>query len=167
MSFQVEPLDGFHERKAFACGKSSLDHYIRNQVNQDFRKKLAVCFVIADKDQKVMGYYTLSSSSIPVETAPSAIKMKVPQGYKALPVILLGRLAVDVNWKGQGLGELLLTDAITRVFEASKKIGSMAIVADPLDEEAIRFYEKYGFMKLSSGKMFLSLKTVLNFFPKG
>ncbi len=167
MSFQVEPLDAFHERKAFTCGKRSLDHYIRNQVNLDFKKKLAVCFVIADDYHKVMGYYTLSSSSIPLETAPLAIKMKVSQGYKALPVILLGRLAVDVNWKGQGLGELLLTDAITRCVEASKKIGSMAIVADPLDEEAIGFYEKYGFIKLSSGKMFLSLKTVLQLFPKG
>jgi predicted N-acetyltransferase YhbS len=102
-----------------------------------------------------------------VETAPEAIRKKAPGGYKNLPVILLGRLAVDVRWKGQGLGELLLVDAITRCFEASKRIGSIAIVADPLDGEAIGFYEKYGFNQLESGKMFLHLKTVLSFFQKG
>jgi predicted N-acetyltransferase YhbS len=167
MSFQVVPLESFHEKKDFTCGKNSLDHYIRKQANQDFKKKLAVCFVVADDTNIVKGYYTLSSSSIPVETAPLAIKKKVPGGYKNLPVILLGRLAVDINWKGQGLGELLLTDAITRSFEASRQIGSIAIVADPLDKEAAGFYEKYGFIQLTSGKMFLTLKSVVNLFPKG
>jgi predicted N-acetyltransferase YhbS len=167
MRFQTIPLESFHVKKDFSCGKISLDHYIRHQANQDFKKKLAVCFVIADNSNRVMGYYTLSSSSIPVGTAPQDIREKAPGGYKDLPVILLGRLAVDVNWKGQGLGELLLADAITRCYQASGQIGSIAIVADPLDEEAIAFYKRYGFIQLASGKMYLNLKTVLKFFPKG
>jgi predicted N-acetyltransferase YhbS len=167
MSFQVVPLENYHERQEFACGRESPDNYIRKQASQDFKKKLAVCFVIADDSQNVIGYYTLSSSSIPVETAPIDIKKKVPGAYKNLPVLLLGRLAVDSQWKGRGLGAFLLTDAISRCFEASKQIGSIAIVVDPLDNDAINFYQKYGFIQLSSGRMLLNLKTVLNFFPKG
>lgn len=167
MTIEPVPLENIHKKEDFTCGKDSLDHYIRKQASQDFRKKLAVCFVVADDNHRVMGFYTLSSSSIPVETAPPTILKKIPRSYKDLPVFLLGRLAVDMKWKGHGLGELLLTDAITRCFEASKKIGSIAIVADPIDQDATSFYEKYGFIQLASGKMYLNLKTVSDFFPKG
>jgi predicted N-acetyltransferase YhbS len=161
MSFQVVLLGSDHNRNEFTCGKESLDNYIRKQAGQDFKKKLAVCFVITDDSQRVIGYYTLSSSSIPVETSPVHIRKKVPVGYNDLPVLLLGRLAVDSHWKGKGLGELLLTDAITRCFEASKQIGSIAIVVDTLDNEAENFYRKYGFIQLTNWKMFLFLKTVI------
>jgi predicted N-acetyltransferase YhbS len=78
----------------------------------------------------------------------------------------MGRLAVDVKYKGQGLGKRLLIDAMKRSYETSNTIGSMAVVVDPLDEGAEQFYVKYGFIKLpDSGKMFLAMGTIANLFP--
>jgi ribosomal protein S18 acetylase RimI-like enzyme len=83
-----------------------------------------------------------------------------------LPATLLGRLAVDSKHKGQRLGELLLLDALKRSYEVSlSSVGSMAIIVDPLDEEAVRFYKKYGFILLpDSGKMFITMDTVSELF---
>jgi len=86
-------------------------------------------------------------------------------GYKSLPVTLLGRLAVNEKSKGRGLGKLLLIDALKRSFEASKVIGSMAVIVDPKDENAVKFYDKFGFILLpDSKKMFLSMKTIEQLF---
>ncbi|MEL6634322.1 MAG: GNAT family N-acetyltransferase, partial [Bacteroidota bacterium] len=84
-----------------------------------------------------------------------------PPSYHNLPVTLMGRLAVSLNFQGQKLGELLLIDALKRSYSVSREIGSMAVVVDPVDESAIKFYEKYGFVLLpDSGKLFLAMKTI-------
>lgn len=166
MRFITVPLEPFHIKDTFTCGKTSLDRYIRLQASQDFKKRLSVCFVVTDETHRVKGYYTLSSSSIQVGNAPVLLKKKLPEAYKNIPVILLGRLAVDVHFKGKGLGELLLFDAIKRCIEASKTIGSIAVIVDPLDQDTISFYEKFGFIVLNNGQMFLHLKTAALLLPK-
>jgi len=160
MSYLTVRLTPAHERKNFHCGKASLDNYIKTQVNQDIKKKLAACFVIADGNNNVKGYYTLSNASVPRELVPDEIVKQIPRGYRDLPVTLLGRLAVDSGSKGQKLGEGLLMDALQRSLDISKEVGSMAIIVDPLDDDAISFYAKYGFIALDSGKMFIPMKTV-------
>lgn len=166
MSFETVALNSAHNKKDFLCGKEPLDNYLHAQVSQDIRRRLAVCFVHANDENKVVGYYTLSNDSIPHEILPEEIKKKMPSAYKNLPVTLLGRLAVDKNYRGQRIGELLLVDALKKAHKiSSSQIGSMAVVVDPIDEEATAFYSKYGFIELpDSKKMFLLMKTIGDLF---
>jgi ribosomal protein S18 acetylase RimI-like enzyme len=154
-------LDITHNRKAFECEEQQLTDYIKKQVSQDIKKKLAVCFVAIDNDNNVIGYYTLSSESLGREQIPDKYLKKVPQNYNA-PVILLGRLARNITAKGIGLGEHLLLDALFRAFTLSdESIGAMAVIVDPMNQFAIKFYEKYGFEQLpDSEKMFLPMSTI-------
>ncbi len=166
MSHFTEPLAKSHKKSSFSSGKEMLDSYIQHQATQDIKKKLSACFVHTDdKTGIVKGYYTLSNNSIPLNQVPENIRKKLPKSYKTVPTTLLGRLAVDNNFQGQGIGKYLLIDALKRSYETSKQIGSLAVIVDPLDEEAERFYEKYGFIKLpDSGKMFLPMKTIQQLF---
>ena len=154
-------LDKTHNRNAFECEEQQLTDYIKKQVSQDIKKRLAVCFVAIDNDNNVIGYYTLSSESLGREQIPDKYLKKVPQNYNA-PVILLGRLARNITAKGIGLGEHLLLDALFRAFTLSEEsIGAMAVIVDPMNQFAIKFYEKYGFEQLpDSEKMFLPMSTI-------
>jgi len=164
--FLTVPLNQLHKKQEFKCGKELLDNYIRRQAKQDVTRKLAACFVMADNDDNMQGFYTLSNASIPRESIPEVIKGKLPPSYHNLPVTLLGRLAVDINFTGQGFGELLLLDALKRSYYVSfQSIGSMAVVTDPIDKSAVRFYKKYGFISLPQGeKMFIPMKTISELF---
>jgi predicted GNAT family N-acyltransferase len=143
-----EPLNSTHKKSNFSCGKEMLDVYIHNQANQD-----------------VKGYYTLSNNSIPSRFVPNQIQKKLPRSYESIPTTLLGRLAIDNRFQGQGIGKLILIDALKRSYEISKTIGSFAVIVDPIDQDAENFYEKYGFIKLpDSGKMFLPMKTISQLF---
>jgi predicted GNAT family N-acyltransferase len=154
-------LDKTHNRNAFECEEQQLTDYIKKQVSQDIKKRLAVCFLAIDNDNNVIGYYTLSSESLGREQIPDKYLKKVPQNYNA-PVILLGRLARNITAKGTGLGEHLLLDALFRAFTLSEEsIGAMAVIVDPMNQFAIKFYKKYGFEQLpDSEKMFLPMSTI-------
>ena len=160
--YLTQSLSTKHNRSDFSCGKESLDHYLKNQASQDIRRRLSACFVLPDMDcNLIKGYYTLSAGSIPLELVPASFGERLPKSYKNIPTTLLGRLAINIPYQNLGLGRLLLLDALCRSHDASKSIGSFAVVVDPLDREAENFYEKYGFITLpDSGKMFLSMKTI-------
>lgn len=158
---KIQLLEKTHNRKDFTCEEILLTNYIKNQVSQDIRKRLATCFVAIDEDKNVIGYYTLTSESLGREIIPNKYIKQVPVNYNA-PVVLLGRLARDVSVKGTGLGEQLLLDALFRSYKlSSESIGAMAVVVDPINEKAFDFYKKYGFEQLpDSEKMFLSMKII-------
>jgi len=163
--FITEPLGKRHKKSEFSCGNTILDNYLQRQAKQDVKRKLSACFILRDREDGVKGYYTLSNAGIPREVIPEKVSKKLPRAYNSLPVTLLGRLAINEKHKGQGLGKLLLIDALKRSFEVSEIIGSMAVIVDPIDENAEKFYEKYGFVKLpDSGKMFLPMKTIEELF---
>ena len=123
------------------------------------------CFVIIDNDNGVKGYYTISSSSINRDLIPENIKSKMPRSYTDIPVILLGRLARDNKHKGDGIGEMLLLDALKRCYDVSLNLGCMAVIVDPIDEKAKDIYLKYGFILLpDSNRMFISMATVFKLF---
>jgi predicted GNAT family N-acyltransferase len=167
MNNATVPLTTSHKKGNFNCGKSLLDNYLHTQAKQDVKRKLSACFILADEENNVKGYFTLSSNSISKNLLPEEIKKKLPTSYHDLPVTLLGRLAVDNNYKGQGLGEFLLMDALKKCVDSSSSIGSMAVIVDPIDESAIKFYQKFGFMHLpDSGKMFLPMTTVSTLFDR-
>src|SRR5450755_3173217 len=108
MRFLTVQLENNHKKKDFDCGKLSLNNYLQFQAKQDMKRRLSVCFVLADDQNKVDGYYTLSNASIPREWVPEEIERKLPPAYADLPTTLLGRLAVDVTAKGKGFGKDLL-----------------------------------------------------------
>lgn len=165
MAYLTVPLDASHLKQAFSCGNMLLDRYLHQQAKQDVKRKLSACFVMADSAGRIKGYYTLSSAGIPREMLPDTILKALPPAYQALPVTLLGRLAVSVDFQGKGLGEVLLVDALQRSYHVSKEIASMAVIVDPIDESAMKFYEKYGFILLpDSGKMFLGMKAMEHLF---
>lgn len=169
MSYSTEPLDSTHKKKDFSCGKDLLDNYLHTQAKQDVKKRLAACFILATDDHQVQGYYTLSSASIKKDRLSEEIRKRLPPAYNDLPATLLGRLAVDTAYKGKGLGALLLIDALKRSYDASvNSVGSMAVIVDPIDAGAVRFYQKYGFIALpDSGKMFLPMETIAQLFKSG
>ena len=93
------------------------------------------------------------------------VQKKLPKSYNVIPTTLLGRLAIDKIYQGQGLGKILLIDALKRCFEIAQEIGSFAVVVDPIDKEAEKFVEKYDFIRLpDSKKMFLATKTLQELF---
>ncbi len=165
MNIEKELLNKKHNREKFDCGVDSLNHYFKFQASQDVKRKLSVCFVFSTNNI-VKGFYTLSSGSIPLEDVPKKYSKRYPKSYSKIPIVLLGRLAVDNNFKGKGLGEFMLIDALQECYEVSKaKIGAVAIIVDPVNEDAENFYKKYGFIKLAdSGKMFLPMKTIKKLF---
>jgi len=162
----IELLDKKHNRKDFDCGKELLNEYLKTQAGQDVKRKLSVCFVLADNETKIIqGYYTLSNSSIPLSSFSEQIQKKLPKSYKSIPTTLLGRLAIDKEYQGNGIGKILLIDALKRSYGISNEIGSFGIIVDPIDDEAKGFYQKYDFIELpDSKKMFIATQTLKQLF---
>ncbi len=162
----IELLNQTHDRDHFDCGNELLTNYLKTQAGQDIKRKLSVCFVLIERQSTaIQGYYTLSNSSIPLSSFPEQIQRKLPKSYTSIPTTLLGRLAVDLKHHGMGIGKLLLIDALKRSYELSLKMGSFAVVVDPIDEEAEQFYKKYDFIQLpDSKKMFIAMNTLKQLF---
>ncbi|MBX3435346.1 MAG: GNAT family N-acetyltransferase [Pirellulales bacterium] len=158
--FRVEPLRK-QDRSSFNCGVDELNDYLRKQASQDVRRRYATCLVAIDKQTtKVVGYYTLAMSSIPVDGLPEDLQQKLPR-YPLVPVARLDRLAVDQACQGQRLGAALLADAIARTVAAD--VAAYAIVVDAKDKKAEMFYEHFGFLKLarSPTSLFLPISEAL------
>jgi GNAT superfamily N-acetyltransferase len=148
VTIRFEPLNASHDRSAFECGAPALDTWFRTRSSQDERRNVARVFVAVD-DQGTVGFYSLSMFTLALEDLPSEVARKLPK-YKALPAALIGRLARHVRAKGQGVGELLLADAITRVLGAAQSVAAFAIVVDAKDDAAIVFYRTFGFVQFPS-----------------
>lgn len=169
MKVQVRLLSKSHIRNGFDCGKPLLDNYIRTQASQDVKRDLSACYVMTEEGKdEVLGYYTLSSNSIERTVFPANMIARLPPSYGDLPTILMGRLAVDNKIKGQRLGEFLLVNALNKCADVSKTIGALAVLVDPIDEDAENFYSSYGFIYLpGSKKMFIPIKTIEESFLPG
>ena len=162
----IELLNKIHNRNDFDCGNELLNNYLKTQAGQDVKRKLSACFVLIESETNaIKGFYTLSNNRIPLTSFPIAIIQKLPKSYTSIPTTLLGRLAINKKYQGQGIGKILLIDALKRSFQNAQIIGSFAIVVDPIDENAVAFYTKYDFIKLpDSGKMFIAMKTLNDLF---
>jgi GNAT superfamily N-acetyltransferase len=162
----IELLDKKHNRNNFDCGNELLNNYLKNQASQDVKRKLSACFVLIENNtNNILGYYTLSNNSIPLSNFSEQIQKKLPKSYTSIPTTLLGRLAIDKKHQGKGIGKILLIDALKRSYDNSLEMGSFAVVVDPIDEAAEKFYEKYDFIKLpDSEKMFIATKTLYELF---
>ncbi|MDP2783593.1 MAG: GNAT family N-acetyltransferase [Sulfurimicrobium sp.] len=157
--FHVVPLEAAHDRTLFNSGYDPLDAYFRQQVTQDIRRRVTACFVALTREQRIAGYYTLASASLLLSDLPANIEKKLPR-YPSVPAVRMGRLAVDQNFKGQGLGGALLADALDRAIRS--EIAAYALVVDAKDELAAAFYRHHGFIALPDAPLtlFLPLATV-------
>lgn len=157
--FRLAPLDAAHDRAAFNSDSAPLNRYLREQVAQDVRRRVAACFVALADGQRIAGYYTLASASLLLADLPASTGKKLPR-YPTVPAVRMGRLAVDRAFKGQGLGGALLADALDRAARA--EIAAYALMVDAKDESAADFYRHHGFIALpdSPRTLFLPLATV-------
>jgi GNAT superfamily N-acetyltransferase len=165
----IEPL-GKHDRAAFSCGAEQPDRYIRQQASQDVRRRVAAVFALCDRDSKsIIGYYTLSACTVLLRDLPEEQRTRFPR-YPEVPTVLLGRLAVDRRYVGQGWGKTLLLDALHRCLAQSEQIAAAAVVVDAKDDSARVFYERYGFLRpldpegQHENRLFLPMKTIEQLF---
>jgi predicted N-acetyltransferase YhbS len=159
--YLIEPLDKSHERGEFSCGKGPLDEFLRSLASQYEKRKIGRTYVaVLPGDKRVYGYYTLAAGSVPFQHLPAKSAKKLPK--HPVPVLLVGRLAVDQAAKGRRLGEGLLMDALRRGLALSAQLAMFAVVVSAIDEEAKRFYLKYGFMPLADSELnlYLPIKTI-------
>jgi ribosomal protein S18 acetylase RimI-like enzyme len=140
--FRIERLNK-QDRNRFDCGTAVLNDYLKKQARQEQRRKFCTCYLALDNaSDAIVGFYTLSSSSIALASLLDSLRKKLPR-YNDVPVARLGHLAVDQTCQGQGLGFALVYDAIKRI--ATSGVGTYAIVVDAKDAAAVAFYERVGF----------------------
>lgn len=143
----------------FDCGAASLNVWLRSRALKNEMTGASRTFVSIDSETSaVAGYYCLSASSLLMDDAPGSVRRNMPD---PIPVILIGRLAVDQSFNGKGLGASLLQHAVVKGLEASRIIGARAFIVDALDDEAERFYRKFGFTLMppvSKRAMYLLVK---------
>jgi predicted GNAT family N-acyltransferase len=163
--FVIEPLGQKHDRAAFSCGVEMLDNYLQKQASQDAKKHAAAPFVLTPAGRTVAGYYTLSQYTIDLGVVPEEVAKKLPK-YPLVSATLLGRLVISVDFRGQGLGEALLMDALKRSLKLSEQVASTGVVVDAKDETARAFYRKYGFIELPKidQRLFLPMGTIEQLF---
>ena len=156
---KVQPLTGDHDRSGFDCGVEALNLWLRQTALQHHAKGISRTFVAVPRDvaavevyraagysviseNSILGYFALASALVLTDDLAPELAKRYP---RQIPVTRLGRLAVRLELHGQGLGRLLLADAVTRSRNAALSVGSAGIFVDAKNEDAARFYAKYGF----------------------
>ncbi len=158
-------LDKTFEKSTFDCGSLELNIFLKNRASQNQQKGFNRTFIAhlsEDKFKKVIGFYSLSMGEINLSSLPNDLVIKLPK--HPVPIARMGRLAVDLNYQGQGLGPLLIVDAMKRLQIASQSVGVFALLVDAKDDNAKSFYLKYGFIPLADQPMTLFL--AVSAFPK-
>ncbi|MBI1867526.1 MAG: GNAT family N-acetyltransferase [Methylocystis sp.] len=158
---------GARDRSKFASGNEKIDHYFRAVVSQDVKRNYAACYILTETEsEKLAGFYTLSASNIPLAEIPSEMAGNLPR-YPTVPAVLIGWLARDVAFEGQGVGAMLLYDAIARI--CASPIGAHAIFADAIDDAAAAFYRKHLFTPFAAKpkNLFLPLATARRLIDEG
>ena len=168
MTYAFRRLGKDLNRAAFSCGEPSLDTYLKQQASQDERHRMAVCHVLVEQDSpNIIGYYTLSTNaSVVLQDVPEDLRKRWPK-YPYVAALLLGRLAVDSRYQGQGIGDVLLIDALKRVLELGEVARVKMVVVDALHEKAAGFYERRGFQQFPNQplRLFLPVAAMRNLFP--
>jgi len=163
-ALHIEPLSARHDRESFASGVEQLDTYLLRRAGPEARRRVATCFVLVGNDEHVpIGYYTLAVTGMALAELPEALAERLPH-YPMVPATLMGRLAVDARHQRQGHGEFMLLDALSRALR--NEIASYAFVVDAKDEEAARFYQRFGFRFFASGtrRLFMPMTEIARLF---
>jgi ribosomal protein S18 acetylase RimI-like enzyme len=159
---RVEPLASAHDRARFSCGVESLDSYLRTQAGQDIRRKANAVFVLvgAAQPKDILGYFTLCATALSQGEVPDPARKLVPR-YPLVSATLIGRLAIAKQSQGQGLGSILLAQALQRACESANTVGSSMVVVDASSEAACGFYAAHSFVRLpQSMRLVLPLSSI-------
>ena len=139
-----EALAPLHRLDGFECGKPALNDWLLRHARQAQTSGSARTFVVAEDDQRVAGYFSLTVGQVDTLEAPE--RMRQGMGQYPLPVVILARMAVSARDQGRGIGLGMLQDAITRTLLIAEQAGIRAMLTHPIDEEAARFYTRFGFI---------------------
>jgi GNAT superfamily N-acetyltransferase len=154
--WSIRRLHKSHDRSAFDCGQPLLNEWLKVRAGQFDRRDLSRTFVATrPNDVIVLGYYAIATHRVKYDVLPPAEAKGLP--HLDVPVVLIGRLAVDRTVQGQGLGALLLVDALRRSEQISDQVGIRAVEVDALDDDARRFYLHFGFRSLQDDARHLFL----------
>lgn len=148
------PLATKHDLADFDCGQDSLNHWLKKTAVKNESGHASRTFVACTKDDRVVGYYALSAGSVSRTEAPGRIKRGMPE---PLPVIVLGRLAVNINRQKQGIGLGLLRDALYRCYLITESIGARAVLVHALNEDSQQFYKSIGFVESPANHLTLMM----------
>jgi len=139
-----------HEVGDFACGEESLDRWLRRYASQGDRRDATRTFVATGESRRVVrAYYTLVAGQLEHAETTEAARRGLSRHFP-IPVAILARLAVDEHSQGQGLGASLLNDAVERICRAAQEVAVRAVVVHAIDEQAVAFYERFGFRGLAT-----------------
>jgi ribosomal protein S18 acetylase RimI-like enzyme len=140
----ITPLAGSHDRQGFDCGRQELNDWLRKVARQHQDKGLSKTFVAIREEapERICGYYALTLAELENRHLPTAWRKKLP---RRIPGVRLGRLAVDKQYQGKGLGELLLVDALKRASRIYTQAGGIGLFVDAIDEQAAAYYRRFGF----------------------
>ncbi len=150
-----EPLNSAHRIDAFDCGEPVLDEWLRKRALGNQSSGASRTFVVADASGRVLGYYALAAGAVAHETATSAVRRNMPD---PVPILVLGRLAVDRQAQGMKLGASLLQDAVNRAIGVAADAGVRALLVHALSERARQFYLYYGFQASTLHPMTLMMR---------
>jgi GNAT superfamily N-acetyltransferase len=143
----IARLDPAHDRESFDCGHAMLDDWLKRRAGQFDRRDLSRTYVaVRSSETKVLVYHAISTHGVRREDLPEDQTKGLPR--IDVPVVLLGRLAVDRSAQGCGLGSLLMIDALRRIALLAEQVGIRAVEVDAIDEAARNFYLKFGFVPL-------------------
>jgi len=160
--YRIESLAEHHRRQEFSCGNESLDRFLHQIAGQHGRRGYARTYVLVTtaEPDRVLGYYAISPAEIDLVNLPPEIAKKLPRAV-AIPAILLGRLAVARDQQGRKLGRQLLFDALERALHVKAIVGGWAVIVDAIDDDAVSFYERFGFRSFpdSPRRLFLELSS--------
>ncbi len=163
--YKIELLKGITvDKSAFDCGCKQLNNYLQKRASQDRKKDTSRTYVLIDDNQKVIGFYSICATSISANNLSPTIKKKL--NYSFVPAILLGQLAVDVNFHGNGYGVDLLMDAFKTCVQISEILGAAIIIVDAINDAAKSFYEKFGFLSSENDpyRLYLTIKKIKPYF---
>ena len=148
-----EHLTATHDVSAFDSGVPDLDEWLRKRALANEDSGASRTYVVC-AGGRVVGYYALASGGVAQAQAPGRVRRNMPD---PVPVMILGRLAVDRNWQGRSLGRSLLRDAVLRILQAAEIGGIRAILVHAISEDAKRFYQRHGFGESPADPMTLMM----------
>ncbi len=155
--FRVEPLRRDHPRKQFRCGQGQVDDWLATKALQNQEKHLSATKVLLDPAGTIAGYYTLATGQVDFGDLPAEVTKRLPR--RLLPVAVLAWLGIAAGYRGQGLGRLLLAQALRDCYEAGKTFAFLAVILDCIDDAAKAFYRQWDFEELPGHpyRLFLSV----------
>jgi GNAT superfamily N-acetyltransferase len=157
----IELLEKHHDRNCFDCGSDALNQFLKQTARQHIQKGVSRTFVLVDTEQPevIIGFFTLTLCEVRTEKLPTRFAKKYPA---RVPGVKLARLAVSKDCQRQGIGGVLLIEAMQRALIVAENAGGIGLFVDAKDEVAKAYYVRYGFVSLEdiSLELFLPLATI-------